>query len=149
MSRTRAVIKFLFPQGKAPKKIHTILTKALACFLPGRGFRPLISTPVLWHFTTTTHITKQLTWSTVRSPYDAKGSTPESNPHISSKPTVRYRVHNSQPLVPTLNQINPVHTYPSETVCNKQTSCLFAVRTRSKPLEKPQAQCQTSSAACK
>jgi len=33
---TRAVIKFLFLQGKAPKEIHTILTETLACFLPGR-----------------------------------------------------------------------------------------------------------------
>jgi len=34
---TRAVIKFFFflLQGKAPKEIHTILTEALACFLPG------------------------------------------------------------------------------------------------------------------
>ena len=34
---TRAVIKFLFLQGKAPKEIHTILTETLACFLPGRA----------------------------------------------------------------------------------------------------------------
>ena len=34
---TRAVIKFLFLQGKAPKEIHAILTGILACFLPGRG----------------------------------------------------------------------------------------------------------------
>jgi len=32
---TRAVIKFLFLQGKAPKEIHAILTETLACFLPG------------------------------------------------------------------------------------------------------------------
>jgi len=32
---TRAVIKFLFLQGKAPKKIHAILKETLACFLPG------------------------------------------------------------------------------------------------------------------
>ena len=32
---TRAVIKFLFVQGKAPKEIHAILTETLACFLPG------------------------------------------------------------------------------------------------------------------
>jgi len=31
---TRAVIKFLFLQGKAPKEVHAILTEALACFLP-------------------------------------------------------------------------------------------------------------------
>ena len=31
----RAVIKFLFLQGKAPKEIHSILTETLACFLPG------------------------------------------------------------------------------------------------------------------
>jgi len=33
---TRAVIKFVFLQGKAPKEIHVILTETLACFLPGR-----------------------------------------------------------------------------------------------------------------
>jgi len=32
---TRAAIKFLFLQGKAPKEIHAILTETLA-FLPGR-----------------------------------------------------------------------------------------------------------------
>jgi len=31
---TRAVIKFFFLQGKAPKEIHAILTKTLTCFLP-------------------------------------------------------------------------------------------------------------------
>jgi hypothetical protein len=31
---TRAVIKFLFLHGKAPKEIHAILTETLACFLP-------------------------------------------------------------------------------------------------------------------
>ena len=34
---TRAVIKFPFSQGKAPKEIHAILTETLACFLPGRA----------------------------------------------------------------------------------------------------------------
>ena len=34
---TRAVIKFFFFQGKAPKEIHAILTETLACFLPGRA----------------------------------------------------------------------------------------------------------------
>ena len=34
---TRAVIKFLFLQGKAPKEIHAILTETLACFFPGRA----------------------------------------------------------------------------------------------------------------
>jgi len=32
----RAVIKFLFLQGKAPKVIHAILTETLACILFGR-----------------------------------------------------------------------------------------------------------------
>jgi len=32
----RAVIKFLFLQGKALKEIHAILTETSACFLPGR-----------------------------------------------------------------------------------------------------------------
>ena len=34
---TRAVIKFLFLQGKALKEIHAILRETLACFLPGRA----------------------------------------------------------------------------------------------------------------
>ena len=34
---TRATVKFLFLQGKAPKEIHAILTEILACFLPGRA----------------------------------------------------------------------------------------------------------------
>jgi len=34
---TRAVIRFVFLQGKAPKEIHAILTETLACFLPGRA----------------------------------------------------------------------------------------------------------------
>jgi len=34
---TRAVIKFLFLQGKAPKEIHAILTETLARFLPDRA----------------------------------------------------------------------------------------------------------------
>ena len=29
--------RFFFLQGKAPKKIHTIITETLACFLPGRA----------------------------------------------------------------------------------------------------------------
>jgi len=33
----RAVIKFLFPQSKAPKEIHAIVTETLACFLRGRA----------------------------------------------------------------------------------------------------------------
>jgi len=35
--KARAVIKFLFLQGKAPKGIHAILTETLACFFPGRA----------------------------------------------------------------------------------------------------------------
>jgi hypothetical protein len=31
----QAVIKFFWLQGKAPEEIHAILTKTLACFLPG------------------------------------------------------------------------------------------------------------------
>jgi len=34
---TRAVVKFLFLPGKAPKEIHAILTETLACFIPGRA----------------------------------------------------------------------------------------------------------------
>jgi len=46
---TRAVIKFLFLQGKAPKEIHVILTETLACFLPGRAkdlSAPLYKRPI-------------------------------------------------------------------------------------------------------
>ena len=35
--KTRAVIKLLFLQGKAPKEIHAIMTETFACFLPGRA----------------------------------------------------------------------------------------------------------------
>ena len=34
---TRAVIKFLFLQGKTPKEIDAILTETLDCFHPGRA----------------------------------------------------------------------------------------------------------------
>ena len=34
---TRSLIKFLFLQRKAPKKIHGILTEILACFIPNRA----------------------------------------------------------------------------------------------------------------
>ena len=34
---TRAVFKFVFLQGKAPKEIYGILTETLSCFLPGRA----------------------------------------------------------------------------------------------------------------
>jgi len=34
---TRAVIKFLFLQGKAPNEIRAILTETLACFFPDRA----------------------------------------------------------------------------------------------------------------
>jgi len=34
---TRADIKFVFLQDKAPKEIHAILTEALACFLPSHA----------------------------------------------------------------------------------------------------------------
>ena len=34
---TRAVIKFCFLQGKAPKETHAILRETLACLLPGRA----------------------------------------------------------------------------------------------------------------
>jgi hypothetical protein len=34
---TRAVIKFLFLQGKAPNEIQAILTETLSSFLPGRA----------------------------------------------------------------------------------------------------------------
>jgi len=34
---TRAVTRFYFLQGKAPREIHAILTETLACFLRGRA----------------------------------------------------------------------------------------------------------------
>ena len=34
---TQGVMKVLFLQGKAPKRVHLILTETLACFLPGRA----------------------------------------------------------------------------------------------------------------
>jgi len=34
---TRAVIEFLFLQGKAPKEKHAIMAQTLACFLPGQA----------------------------------------------------------------------------------------------------------------
>ena len=46
---TRAVIKFLSMQGKAPKEIDAILTETLACFLPGRA-KDFISSPVDRHY---------------------------------------------------------------------------------------------------
>jgi len=36
-NETRAVIRFFFLQGKAPKEIHAILTETLARFLPGQA----------------------------------------------------------------------------------------------------------------
>jgi len=33
---TRAVVKTIFLQSKAPKEIHAILKETLACVLPGR-----------------------------------------------------------------------------------------------------------------
>ena len=43
---TRALIKFLFLQGKVPKEIHAILTETLDCFLPGRAKD--LSTPLYY-----------------------------------------------------------------------------------------------------
>ena len=43
----RAVIKFLFLQGKAPKGIHAILTETLAFFLP--GWAKDLSAPTLYY----------------------------------------------------------------------------------------------------
>jgi len=50
---TRAVIKFLFLQGKAPKEIHSIVTETLDCFLP--GLAKDLSAPL---YTVTCHSTR-------------------------------------------------------------------------------------------
>ena len=50
---TRAVIKFLFMQGKAPKEMHEILTETLACYLPGRAkdlSAPMYNVLRYWRF---------------------------------------------------------------------------------------------------
>jgi len=44
----RAVIKFLFLQGKAPKEIHAILAGILACFLPGLAKDLSAPLPLTW-----------------------------------------------------------------------------------------------------
>jgi len=46
---TRAVIKFLFLQGKTPKEFHGILTETLACFLP--RLAKDLSAPLYYNFT--------------------------------------------------------------------------------------------------
>jgi len=48
--KTRAVIKFVFLQGKAPKEIHAILTETLAFFLP--GLAKDLSAPPVQSYTT-------------------------------------------------------------------------------------------------
>jgi len=53
---TRAVIKFLFLQGKAPKEINAILTQTLAFFLPGRA-KDLLA-PTVYMFQSNTTIVK-------------------------------------------------------------------------------------------
>jgi hypothetical protein len=45
---TRAVVKFVFLQGKAPKEIDAILTETVACFLPG-GAKNL-SAPLYYYY---------------------------------------------------------------------------------------------------
>jgi len=66
---TRAFIKFLLLEGKAPKEIHTILTETLACFLPGRArdlsaplyitqysFDSMVSSSGVWAYVQMQHI---------------------------------------------------------------------------------------------
>ena len=64
---TRAVIKVLFMQGKAPKEVQDILTEILVCFLPGQAKD--LSAPLYYqntHTYTHLHITKQFTTTTVQ-----------------------------------------------------------------------------------
>ena len=52
----RAVIKFLFLQGKALKEIHAVLTEILACFLP--GWAKDLSAPLYWRVQNTLNRTR-------------------------------------------------------------------------------------------
>jgi len=54
----RAVIKFLFLHGKAPKEIHAILTETLACFVPCRAKD--LSVPLYKKLCYNFHYTRQL-----------------------------------------------------------------------------------------
>jgi hypothetical protein len=54
---TRALIKFFFLQGKAPKEIYAIVTKTLACFLPGRAKDLSASLCIKGNHFTDTHCT--------------------------------------------------------------------------------------------
>jgi len=55
----RAVFRFLFLQGEAPKEIHAILTETLPCFLPGRAKD--LSAPLYNNHTVTSLLSSEYT----------------------------------------------------------------------------------------
>ena len=80
---TRAVIKFLPLQGKAPKEIHAILTETLACFLPGRAKD--LSAP-LYHIT---HFNNIETRAVIKF-FPLQGKAPKEIHAILTETLVRY-----------------------------------------------------------
>ena len=61
---TRAIIKFVFLQGKVPKEIYAILTVTLACFLPGRANDFSVFTMINYEIVPVTSLNKYLHYGT-------------------------------------------------------------------------------------